>query len=179
MVGLNTVNILKIWTPKKSAVNILKLEQYRFTTNGSKRCRWNGKQCRPWSDCSRRSLIWVYIVCPDPSVQKHRIIMVLSNEKKVCHWFWLFGALNKKRCSYEPRHDKTNIMAVRPAKTQISLGVCPVWSESSLSAWRKLGSLSAQQTLIRLGGCRGWSESSLGTQSFCWFCHEAAHIYLQ
>ena len=29
-----------------------------------------------------------------------------------------------------------------PAKTQISLGIRPVWSESSLSAWRKLGSLA-------------------------------------
>ena len=28
------------------------------------------------------------------------------------------------------------------AKTQISLGICPVWSESSLSTWRKLGSLA-------------------------------------
>ena len=33
-----------------------------------------------------------------------------------------------------PRHDKTNKMAVRPAKTQISLGIRPVWSESSLCA---------------------------------------------
>ena len=31
---------------------------------------------------------------------------------------------------------------VRPAKTQISLGTRPVWSESSLSTWRKLGSLA-------------------------------------
>ena len=31
---------------------------------------------------------------------------------------------------------------VRPAKTQISLGIRPVWSVSSLSAWRKLGSLA-------------------------------------
>ena len=29
---------------------------------------------------------------------------------------------------------------VRPAKTQISLGIRPVWSEPSQSAWRKLGS---------------------------------------
>ena len=43
---------------------------------------------------------------------------------------------------YEPPHDKTNKVAVRPAKTQISLGIRPVWSESSLSAWRKLGSLA-------------------------------------
>ena len=42
----------------------------------------------------------------------------------------------------EPPHDKTNKMTVRPAKTQISLGIRPVWSESSLSAWRKLGSLA-------------------------------------
>ena len=34
--------------------------------------------------------------------------------------------------SYEPLHDKTNKVTVRPAKTQISLGICPVWSESSL-----------------------------------------------
>ena len=65
-------------------------------------------------------------------------------------------------------------------KTQISLGIRPVWSESSLSAWRKLGSLATRwvqaKTLIRLGRCPGWSESSLGTQSFWWFCHEAAHI---
>ena len=31
---------------------------------------------------------------------------------------------------------------VRPAKTQISLGIRPVWSEFSLSAWRKLESLA-------------------------------------
>ena len=34
--------------------------------------------------------------------------------------------------TYEPRHDKTNKVTVRPAKTQISLGIHPVWSESSL-----------------------------------------------
>ena len=38
------------------------------------------------------------------------------------------------------QHDKTNKVTVRPAKTQISLGIHAVWSESSLSAWRKLGS---------------------------------------
>ena len=36
--------------------------------------------------------------------------------------------------AFEPRHDKTNKMSVRPAKTQISLGICSVWSESSLCA---------------------------------------------
>ena len=43
---------------------------------------------------------------------------------------------------FEPPHDKTNKVAVRAAKTQISLGIRPVWSESLLSAWRHLGSLA-------------------------------------
>ena len=43
---------------------------------------------------------------------------------------------------YESPHGKTNKVTVRPAKTQISLGIRPVWSESSLSARRKTGSLA-------------------------------------
>ena len=39
-----------------------------------------------------------------------------------------------KECTNEPRHDKTNKLSVRPAKTQISLGIRPVWLESSLCA---------------------------------------------
>ena len=38
--------------------------------------------------------------------------------------------------SYEPPRDKTNKISVRPAKTQISLGIHPVWPESSLCALR-------------------------------------------
>ena len=49
---------------------------------------------------------------------------------------------NFRKATFEPRHDKTNKMSVRPAKTQISLVIRPVWSESSLSAWRNLGSLA-------------------------------------
>ena len=43
---------------------------------------------------------------------------------------------------FEQRHDKTNKMRLHSAKTQISMGICPVWSEASLSAWRKLESLA-------------------------------------
>ena len=35
---------------------------------------------------------------------------------------------------YEPPRDKTNKLSVRPAKTQITLGIRQVWSESSLCA---------------------------------------------
>ena len=71
----------------------------------------------------------------------------------------------------EPPHDKTNEMIVRPAKTQISLGIRPVWSESS--PWDTQADLSLRcsligedprtqaffmrtaKTLIGLGGCPG------------------------
>ena len=54
---------------------------------------------------------------------------------------------------FEPPHDKTNTMTVRPAKTQISLDVRPIWSEPSLSAWRKVGSLATHWVLSK-----DWSE---------------------
>ena len=53
---------------------------------------------------------------------------------------------------FEPHHDKTNNVAVRPAKTRISLGIRPVRSESSLSAWRKLGSLAMPRLIWVFAG---------------------------
>ena len=47
---------------------------------------------------------------------------------------------------FKPPHDKTSSVAVRPAKTQISLGGCPVWSAASLCAWRKVWSLATHWT---------------------------------
>ena len=66
-----------------------------------------------------------------------------SKSKKPPHFFRYFGDFPKKKKhshfqefakTNEPRHDKTNKMSVRPAKTQISLGIRLVWSESSLCA---------------------------------------------
>ena len=48
--------------------------------------------------------------------------------------FLVFHSIAWKWTLYEPRHDKPNKMSVRPANTQISLGIRPVWSESSLCA---------------------------------------------
>ena len=53
----------------------------------------------------------------------------------------------------EPRHDKTNKMSVRPAKTQISLGIRPVWSVFAVrmkKVWVLCYPFSAQQ--------RRWSD---------------------
>ena len=52
-------------------------------------------------------------------------------------FLWMFSLLLKELIfefysQDEPRRDKTNQVSVRPAKTQISLGIRLVWSESSL-----------------------------------------------
>ena len=52
--------------------------------------------------------------------------------------------------------------------------ICPVWSESSLSTWRKFGSFANHWV-----HSEGWSEFSLGAQSFCWFCHEVAQLWAE
>ena len=59
---------------------------------------------------------------------------------------------------------------LRPAKTQISLGVRPVGSESSLGVqWVAKDPQDffkpTAKTLIRLGECPGWSESSCGAHT--------------
>ena len=70
-----------------------------------------------------------------------KISLVGQNvEADQCTIVWRRNPSFKRR--FEPRLDKTINVAVRPAKTQISLGIRPVWSESFLSARRKLGSLA-------------------------------------
>ena len=52
--------------------------------------------------------------------------------------------------AYEPRHDKTNKTSVRPANTQISLGIRPVWSVFAVrmkKAWVLSYPLSTQRWL--------------------------------
>ena len=84
-------------------------------------------------------------------------------------WFWLCTlCASVQMCShswFEPRHDKTNKMSVRLEKTQISLGIRPIWSESLLSAWRKLGSLATHWA-----HSEDWSDwaDAQADLSLCW-----------
>ena len=60
------------------------------------------------------------------------------------------SSLTKDTYWNEPRHDKANKMNVRPAKTQISLGIRPVWSVFTVrmkKAWVLSYPLSAQRRL--------------------------------
>ena len=67
---------------------------------------------------------------------------------------------------------------VRPAKTQIGLGINPVWSESSLSAWRKLGSLATHWAHSEDSDQTGRMPRLIWVMPFRWFCHVAAQMWL-
>ena len=109
--------------------------------------------------------------------EKQFVIECCSVQIEVCYWdYWHHSAslviLNsrphKKVFSMllTASHDFPNLKT-KPTKWH----VCP--AKSSLSAWRKLGSLATH-----------WAHSEhsdqigqmLGAQSFCWFCHETALI---
>ena len=70
---------------------------------------------------------------------------------------------------------------VHPAKTQISLGIRPVWSESSLCAqW------IAKEPSFFHADSEDWldwadAQADLSVRwahmPFCWFCHEVAQMF--
>ena len=103
-----------------------------------------------------------------------------SWQSRNIQWISYILSVGISYCIIEPLMTKPAKWHVRPAKTQISLGICPIWSESSLSAWRKLGSLATH-----------WAHSEDTDQTgriprlICVFAggtiillvvHEAAHI---
>ena len=77
-------------------------------------------------------------------------IKIYTREWVVGSRLWCY-----KIVCFESQHHTTNKVVVRPAKTQISLGIRPVWSESVRPA----------KTQISLGIRPVWSESSLGALS--------------
>ena len=72
---------------------------------------------------------------------------------------------------------QTNKLTVRTAKIQISVSIRQVWSESSLSAWRKLGSLATHWAHSEDWSDWADAQAELSLRwahiSVSWFCHEA------
>ena len=81
---------------------------------------------------------------------------------------------------YEPPYDKTNAITVRPAKTQIRLGIRPVDQSSLCAQWvaKDLRFLHADNE-----DWSDWADAQADLSlrwahmPFCWFCHVSA-IYL-
>ena len=90
------------------------------------------------------------------------------------------GYKTRRKASYNAKNDLSCDMT-KPTKWLCAQRrLRSAWA-SSLSAWRKLGSLTTHQAHSedsnQTVGCPGWSESSVGAHSFCWFCHVVAHFW--
>ena len=73
--------------------------------------------CRPRSDCT----------CVIRAYTARHSVHIFWTHRCTC----MMIPYSNSYKTNEPRHDKTNKMSVRLAKTKISLGIRPVWSESS------------------------------------------------
>ena len=76
----------------------------------------------------------------------------------VHYWLVFIAWMHSNELAYMNRDmTKPTKWVCAQLKTQISLGIRPVWSESSLSAWRKLGSLATH-----------WAHSAHADLSLRW-----------
>ena len=62
---------------------------------------------------------------------------------------------------------KRTKLSLRPAKTQIRLGICPVWSESLLSAWRNIGSSVTHWAHCKDSDQTGWMPKLIWVFAGC------------
>ena len=79
------------------------------------------------------------------------------------------------------RMTKPTKWPVRPVKTQISLGICPAWTQSLMcSQW-----VAMDLSFLHVDS-KDWSDWTNAQadrslhwvhRSFCWFCWVAAHVY--
>ena len=79
-------------------------------------------------------------------------------------------------------HTNDHVDFVVPRLDSDQPGICPVRSESLLSAWTSLGSLATHWAYSE-----DWSDCMDGHadlslcwvhRSFCWFCHALAHLFM-
>ena len=97
-----------------------------------------------WSKALNDNYIWMHF-----SKLKTLVVLHRSRPYPEKTWFWA----KREHGPCEPQQNKTNKMSVLPLKTQISLGICPVWSVWSVftvgmkRAWVLSYPLSAQRRL--------------------------------
>ena len=123
--------------------------------------------------CSWAIPVWVL-----PGRQLQRFSDAVAHLILMIRRQWL---MERNPCHLSRLVTKPTKWSVCPAKTQISLGIHPVWSESSQcteeGSWGANVSSCRQQRLWS-----DWSDAQADLSfcwahmSFCWLCHEAAHI---
>ena len=99
--------------------------------------------------------------CELDIVLSRTVNILITNELIMLTTLWTTGPV----CWFHLNIRKCTIGNVHPAKIQISMGICTVWSESSLCIFSsegcKVSSYGQWNHLIRLFESAGWFESLL------------------
>ena len=86
----------------------------------------------------KRKLVSLLLVNGLCNASMVRLLFLLVSLVGSVLWWWFFLDI-----LYMSQHmTKPTKWLVRPAKTQIRLGIRPVWPETSVSTWRKVGPLA-------------------------------------
>ena len=139
MFSWNIVKILTIRSPGKLSVISLKFDQGGFRVMNPKDTARMANNADPdqtapsgaGAGAERSSLKWVYTVFAQ--TWKLNLVLILARLDNDTEDRSVAQANHERFSIIEPPHDKTNNVVVRPAKTQISLGIRP---ESSLCTQR-------------------------------------------
>ena len=139
----------------------------KYYSNGQP-CHDSIKFWQLWLSCAKALFVRKTNSKKKKTTTGSRIYLLRSSEL-VKNWIWAASWQNQQNG------------IVRSEKSQISLGIRQVWSESSLTAWRKPGSLATHWTHNKDTDQTGWiAQADLSLRwahmPFCCFCREAAHI---
>ena len=133
------LNVRSLWQTKQSVICVCVCIKcvVRWSEN-SVRCEKSYGNWLPDGPNSVRVYLTVWdMACMDESAKQISTTVLIENTqnslvsfvKLILNSSALWRLLSHRMCGLQ--HDKTNKMSVRSAKTQISLGIHPVWSESS------------------------------------------------
>ena len=137
------------------------------------------KYCIPLQRSHLSSKIVVFITANESSKAISRVIRAVTGQRSSPDSSCLVNKTKIKRSRLMTKPTKWH---VRPVKTQISLGIRPVWSVFAVrmkKPWVLSYPLSAQRRLWS-----GWADAQVDLSlhwehmPLCWFCHEAAQMHL-
>ena len=137
----------------------------------------------------RKKVLWETFIFNSNSKFSTKVVFFIRGYdiviKETLYVYWVLGNWAWQRTHMSSVMTKSTEWHVRPAKTRISLGIRPVCSLIRVfavrikKAWVLSYPSGAQQRLWS-----DWANAQAGLslhwahRSFCWFCHEEAHIML-
>ena len=122
---------------------------------------------------------WVFAPSEDSDQPGHPPLGLCTQWRLRSAWASAIGSLHPVKTQISL---PSAIGSLHPMKNQISLGICPVRSESSLSAWKRFGSLATLKAYSRLWSdwvdVQAYPSLRWAQKSSCWICYALINFLL-